>query len=258
VTFRRAAPTVSTVVLFVSSVQGAGVLSLDGSRTGNEGRPGDDRYLTSDSMVDATNILLDAGFAISTTSLFTADQIAGFDVLYTGAVDVDFTAQELDDIEAFVLAGGGLVMQRDWGDFFPAADPLAAVFGVTYGTAPEGPPSPWPVNKTVDHPIWDGPAGAATSYLQQFSASIASGADIIGAHEGSGNGALGVVDYGLGRVVFLSDMDAWDSLGDDITPMPGNDNGIVWENIFHYASPAPGALPVLAVGLLWGRRRREG
>ena len=70
----------------------------------------------------------------ATRARFTAGNIAGASVLYTGAVDVDFTGEELADIEAFVLAGGGLVVQRDWGAFYPAADPLADRPRIPVGT----------------------------------------------------------------------------------------------------------------------------
>jgi len=250
-----AAAAASAVLFLCGAVDGASIVSLDASRTGNEGEPGDDRFLTADSMVDATQILLDAGFSIFTTNLFIDANITDAAVLYTGSVDTDFTAQELTDIEAFVAAGGGLVVQRDWNDFYPAADPLAAVFGVTYGTDPVGPPIPRRVDKTMDHPIWSGPGGSVTEYLQQFSASV-TGGTVIGDHQ-DGGGAISVVEHGLGRVVFMTDMDAWDSLGDTITPMPGNDNGIVWENIFAWTAPSPGAVPLLAIGLLGTRRRRR-
>jgi hypothetical protein len=104
------------------------ILSLDESRTGDANEGGGGRFLTSSSMAVATDLLLDAGFSIATTSLFESEYISDACVLYTGLVDVDFTPQELADVEQFVYGGGGLVIQRDWDLLYPAADPLAAVF----------------------------------------------------------------------------------------------------------------------------------
>jgi hypothetical protein len=236
------------------------ILSLDASRTGNEFEPGDDRYLTSNSMASATGILLDAGFNIGTSNIFNSAATAGRDTLYTGTVDVAFTAQEISDIQSFVTNGGGLVIQRDWGNFYPASDGLLSAFGVSVNTSPVGTGG---IDSTVSmssaHAIWNGPAGSAASFSQQFSSSIIGGADIIGAHE-TGAGALGVLEWGLGRVVILTDMDAWDDEGDAISMAAGSNNAIVWENIFHYATnpvPAPSTAALLALGGLTATRRRR-
>ena len=214
-------------------------------------------------MVDATNILTARGFTVQTRPNFLAANIAGAMALYTGAVSVAFSAQEITDVQAFVNAGGGLVVQRDWDSFYPAADPLAAAFGVTYDTNAYGPSSASPVNMTVAHPIWNGPAGSVTSFDEVFSSAVASGATSIGVHStNTSKSGIAYKQVGLGRVVFLTDMDAWDSGADETAiPMPGNRNGIVWANIFEYAAnnvPEPtaacGACVLAAAGLV--RRRR--
>lgn len=236
------------------------ILSLDASRTNNEGEAGDNRYLTSDSMNSATNILFNAGFGIGTTSSFEGVSNDNWSTLYTGTVSVDFTAQEITDIQSFVSAGGGLVIQRDWGNFYPAADGLLSAFGVSVNTTAVGPASPSNVSMSAAHPIWDGPGGSASSFLQQFSSTITGGADIIGTHDATGGGAIGVLEWGLGRVVILSDMDAWDDFGDEISMDPGTNNAIVWENIFHYANntiPTPGSMMLLALGGMTAARRRR-
>lgn len=244
------------VLASLPAVLSAGhILSLDASRTGSGLSVGDDRYLTSTSMADATQILLDAGFTIGITSVFDAANIAGADVLYTGAVDIDFTAQEIADIQAFVDAGGGLVVHRDWGNYYPAVDPLAAVFGAMYDPGPFGVAySASAVDMTAMHPIWDGPAGSVTTYDQVYSSSV-SGVTGIGEHSSfPGQVGLAVTTFGAGRVVFLTDGDAWDSVEDPVTPLPGNNNGIVWENIFHWAIPEPGTVLLLGLGGLIMRR----
>lgn len=232
------------------------VVSLDGTRTGDENEAGGDRFLTAPAMTNATNILLSAGFTISTTDRFYNANIQGACVLYTGTVNVDFDAQELNDISAFVAAGGGLVIQRDWDGFYPSSDALLSLFGVTVNTA--GTSAQPVVSTNAAHPIWNGPAGAVLSYDQVFSSFITGGATIIGNHSVDGTAALGVLNFGAGRVVIVTDMDAWDDQGDPVTPTPGSNNAIVWENIFHYACvPSPGAAAVLGMGGLVMLRRRR-
>ena len=256
--------TLVAVLTASTNLMAAHILSLDASRTGNEGETGADRYLTSTSMANATSVLTAAGFTIGTTGQFTAANTAGANVLFTGAVDTAFTAQELTDIAAFVSAGGGLVMMRDWGSFYPVADPLAAVFGATYNPGGFGAPVS-AVNLTVAHPIWNGPAGSVATYNQVFSSSVA-GVTGIGDHSTNpGQVGLAYTTPGLGRVVFLTDMDAWDDLGDTESPTPGSNNAIVWENIFHFAAspalvPEPSTLIIWSLlgilGIGWLRRRK--
>jgi hypothetical protein len=255
--------------VFLSAASaGPVVTSLNAVRTGDGNKGGDDRYLTGPAMSDATGVLASAGFTVNTITSCIPANLSGSCVLYTGAVDVAFKPQEIAYIQAFVSSGHGLVIQRDWGDYYPAADALAAAFGVTYDPGPYGSSNTAaPVNMTLTHPIWDGPAGSVMSYSQIYSSSI-SGATGIGEHGSNpGQVALAVMTYGAGRVVFLTDMCAWDDagMGDPLGPFAGSNNAIVWENIFWYAcggdppTPAPGALILAGIGaplVAWLRRRR--
>ena len=234
------------------------ILSLDDTRT--ESDPAGDYYLTGSAMETATSILYDAGFSIGTTPRFYTSNIVGAQVLFTGPVNVDFTAQELSDIEGFVNAGGGLVMIGEWGSYMEEVNPLAAVFGASYDPGPFGIGGVETlVNMTAPHPIWNGPAGSVTSYDQVYSSSVF-GATGIGEHSSDpGEIALAVTTYGAGRVVFLTDANAWDDESGMVPPPPSN-NAIVWENIFHWAAvPEPATMSLMAsgcLGLLLLRRRR--
>jgi hypothetical protein len=240
------------------------IVSLDETRTGDEFEPGGDRFLTAPAMQNATNILLNAGFTIATAPDFLPANTNGACILYTATVNVDFTAAEIANIQSFVNAGGGLVIQRDWDGFYPAADPLLAAFGVVIDTTAVPPSTGNPVVDVTGgtHPIWNGPAGSVNNYTQVFSSQIISGATIVGRHtDQNGTGAIGFVNYGLGKVVVLTDMDAWDDFGDPITPIPGSNNAIVFENIFHYVEciPEPSTYLLAGCGMLgtlWYARRR--
>ena len=260
---RRGLGFLTCILVFCASASvadGAIVLSLDGTRTGDANLTGGDRYLTAPSMTQATSILTNRGFTVGTRALFTAANIAGAKVLFTGLVDVTFTAQEITDVKNFVSAGGGLIIERDWDGFYPAADPLAAAFGVTYGTTGVGiAGTGTAVNKTANHPIWSGPAGSVTSYLQVYSADVASGATSIGTHATApSKSGLAVTTFGNGRVVFLTDEAAWSNL-DGFMSSPGTNNAIVWANMFEWAAaPEPGAFTLVATSLTFviAARRR--
>lgn len=232
------------------------VLSLDATRTGDSDEGGGPRYLTAPTMVDATNILLNRGFSIRTTDRFVGGNFGDAHILYSGAVREEFTPDEISDTVAFVAAGGCLILQRDWGNFYPAADALAAAFGVTYDTGPYGLSGvPSAVVPAASSLIWNGPAGSASAFAQVVSSGII-GADPIGEHASdAGVIAIGAKSFGGGRVVFLTDMDAWDSLGDSVTPTPLNANGIVWANIFYSCVPEPSTLGLLLVTIPALRRR---
>lgn len=232
------------------------VLSLDASRTGDADEVGGPRYLTSPAMLDATNILLGNGFSISTTDRFVTANFGAAHILYTGAVSVEFTQEEIDNTVAFVNSGGCLIVQRDWNGYYPAADALATAFGVTYDPGPYGIPDvPAAVVQTGNGPIWSGPAGSAGAFAQVVSAAVI-GTDAVGEHSSDpGTVAIGTKRLGLGQVVFLTDMDAWDSFGDSVTPTPLNANGIVWANVFYSCVPEPSTALLLLAAVACVRRR---
>jgi hypothetical protein len=248
-------------LLWIASAAGGAVIySLDGTRTGDALLSGGDRYLTGPSMSQATSILTNRGFTVATRSLFTAANIAGANVLFTGLVDVPFSAQEITDIQNFISAGGGLIVERDWDGFYPAADPLASAFGVTYNTSSVGiAGTGTAVNKTANHPIWSGPAGSVTSFLQVFSASVASGATSIGAHATDpSKSGLAVTSFGAGRVVFLTDEAGWSNTQGYMSSAATN-NAIVWANMFEWTVPEPGGFAIVAAVLAsLGTRRFRG
>lgn len=237
------------------------IVSLDESRTGNSNTSGlTDFYLTSSSMATATAVLTSAGFGVTTTDAFTAQSLLGATIAYTGLMDVDCTAQEIATLQSFVFGGGGLVITRDWGPYYPAVDPLLSAFGVTCGPEPQGlRGTPTPVLDTTagQHAIWNGPAGTAASFLQVYSASIVGGTAVVGRHEVEGTAALGVVTYGAGKVVVLTDSGAWVDSSYALMK-EGSNNVVVWENIFHYADvPGPATAVLAGAGaMLIGRRRR--
>jgi hypothetical protein len=257
--------TCACIVVFLASVcpsRGALVLSLDGSRTGDGGTGTGDCFLTAPAMSQATQILINRGYTIATRSLFTAANIAGAGALFTGFVDTAFTSQEITDIKNFVSAGGGLVIVRDFDGFYPAADPLAAAFGVVYDTTGVGiAGTPTPVNKTAEHPIWSGPAGSVTSFSEIFASDVASGGTAIGVHSTNPTKVgLAVTTFGAGRVVFLTDNSGWRDSNGLMTPATSN-NAIVWANMFAWAVvPEPGGFTLVVVtmsGLLGARRHRR-
>ncbi len=219
-------------------------------------------YLMSGQMAIARQLLLDAGFSVRETSYVGPLTYNAPAVFYTGLLSERLNSSEVDNLVAFVNAGGGLVIQREWGDYGSDVDHLASRFGASFNPGPFGGGGyAHPVNKTKDHLIWDGPAGSVTTYDQVGSCSVI-GVTGIGEH-GSDPGEVGlaITTYGEGRVVFLTDVNAWDDWVDDVTPYPGTNNAIVWENMFLWAAgvPEPCVMVIAATStaalLCWRRRR---
>ena len=226
----------AVVALLASTASAQHVLSLDGSRTSNGGYSGADFYLTSSSMPGATQVLMAAGMTVATTDRFLNANLAGADVLFTGLTSLAYTSQELSDVQAFVAAGGGLVMIRDISSWGGVNDALAGAFGVSYNSAISGGGGPPTLQMSMAHPVWNGPGGTLSGIDQYASSSIQSGAVALGLHAGDGRTGIAVVTFGAGNVVFLTDIDAFGDSPNTPEPSTSNDLGVLWHNIFDFAA----------------------
>lgn len=238
----RALVLLSSLVLVGSSLplHAQALLSLDGSRTGPVTPGSEDLYLGSPACADATALLQASGYAIDAVPGFDASTLQGADVLFTGLVDVDFDMTELLAIEQFVANGGGLIVLREWGSFYPAVDLLASVFGVNFDTAPSGAAGAMSlVHQVAAHPVWSGPAGSLISFPVERAGALSSGATAIGSHSADGRAALAALEYGHGRVLFLSDSAVFDS-NSPVPPLPGTDSAVIVENMLAWVTGAIG------------------
>jgi len=70
------------------------------------------------------------------------------------------------------------------------------------------------------------------------SAIVAPQGSFIGVNDYDGSAAMAAVEYHAGRVVFLTDINAFDgeSTFDNMAPEPGSPNAVVWENMFDWAA----------------------
>jgi len=166
---------------------------------------------------------------------FTAEALIGVDIVYVSPAldELQLTTAEIDVLEAFVTAGGRLIIPADnsvWADEFRE---LAARFEVTYGTSYINGVWPADVGDFVN-PITNGPAGvvnvfSGASHNDELSSTNQDFRAL--ATWRSGPAALGYLPHGAGEVVFLTDFNTWDN--DMIADF---DNQILWTNLFE--SPA--------------------
>lgn len=214
------------------------VVSLDVTRTF------DGNYLTGGRMYDASEVLYQAEWDLALADRFTPDSTADADVLFTGVVVTDFLPEELAHVEAFVRGGGGLVVVLENPEVpTAAAASLAALFAVEYDLdhqhSGDGSSAVEPI---AWHPIWQGVAGSASSYaIHAPSAILSPPSSFIGVNDWDSSAAMAAIEYHQGRVVFLTDVNAFNGTTtfDQITPEPGTPNAVVWENLFDWVAGGP-------------------
>ncbi|MFW9831280.1 MAG: hypothetical protein ACFFD8_05850, partial [Candidatus Thorarchaeota archaeon] len=76
--------------------------------------------------------LIEAGFGVSTMTSFSPTYINSSDVLVIMATTLTYSSNEIDAIETFVLAGGGLFLSGDWASFGDEIDDIANRFGFDF------------------------------------------------------------------------------------------------------------------------------
>ena len=177
------------------------------------------------------------GHTIVDLTSFGAADLVGLDAVflvqpYSQNLD-EYTASEIDAVEAFVAAGGGLVVLADNGSGFnvPNINALVASYGISFADAPSS-PSGHVITGFVDHPITEGLAEIGVDF-QLTITTAAPGLDLT---TGSGeDDALSVLALPGTRAVFLSDTSNWLETSDH--PISFGDNQLLLENILNYVTP---------------------
>ena len=168
---------------------------------------------------------------VSAVEVFSDETLEGVDMVYVSPSlgEMVLTTEEIDALENFVLAGGRMIIPRDYGMFAEDIVELAARFGVEYG--------PGFINGIYvaevldfDNPIINGPAGTVNSYSgaspNESMNSTNKNFRVLATWQ-EGSNALGYIEHGKGEVIFLSDFNTWDNdMIDD------HDNQILWINLF--------------------------
>ncbi len=168
---------------------------------------------------------------VSAVEVFSDETLVGVDMVYVSPSlgELVLTTEEIDALENFVLAGGRMIIPRDYGMFAEDIVELAARFGVEYG--------PGFINGIYvaevldfDNPIINGPAGTVNSYSgaspNESMNSTNENFRVLATWQ-EGSNALGYIEHGKGEVIFLSDFNTWDN--DMIDHL---DNQILWINLF--------------------------
>lgn len=231
--------------------------------------PADSGYVQAATMLDRQ------GFPVSVHAdgPLTAEVLAGTDVLVvphcsqdeweatTGTGSPKFTATELDAVEQFVRAGGGLVVlaESEQPKYGNSLAELAARFGVIIENATVQDPaarhnsvSTWVLAQPTANSVWDLWAGVeAACFYRTGVLSVAAGsADEVSLAAVTsptaappGAGLIALSRAGEGRVVVVSDSDLFgdDSIGE-------YDHATLWHNIVVWAASAPTAAHTDSVG----------
>ena len=218
--------------------------------------------------VQAATMLQRQGFPVSVhvEGPITAEVLADVDVLVvphcstdeweatTGWGSPKFTAAELDAVEQFVRAGGGLVVlaESEQPKYGNSLGELAGRFGVIIGNATVQDPvarhnnvSTWVLAQPAATDTWDLWAGVQRACFYRAGAlSVAAGAadDVVLAALTSptaapaGAGLIALSQAGAGRVVVVADSDLFgdDSIGE-------YDHAALWHNLVVWAAAAPSA-----------------
>lgn len=172
----------------------------------------------------------------------------------TGVGSPKFTAAELDAVEQFVRAGGGLVVlaESEQPKYGNSLAELAARFGIIVenatvqdSVARHNNVSTWVLAQPTTHASWDLWAGVeAACFYRSGVLSVAAGsvdevslaAVTSSSAAPAGAGLIAVSQAGAGRVVVVSDSDLF---GDD--SIEEYDHATLWHNIVVWAASAPSA-----------------
>jgi hypothetical protein len=181
----------------------------------------------------------------------TAETLAPFDVFFIGYLeDTDahaFTAGELAAFQAWVEAGGTMVITCDDSDY----DAVCAHFG--FPAAPDG-PAQNPIVPTAAgaaHPLFNGPFGAIPSVNMtgtRGAFTATAGATILAQDSTAGTPlpAVLVKNVGAGRVILMADVDLLANAASDGETITTNNDRFIG-NVFAFAGLNAGNYQ----GLFW-------
>ncbi|MCA8961316.1 MAG: hypothetical protein KDC38_12415 [Planctomycetes bacterium] len=165
----------------------------------------------------ARDALLDAGHVLeqltgSSGALDTA-ALTGIDVYYSGAINVAYSANEIAALQAFVAAGGGVVLTYDGG--FSSSSAVDSVntfldpFGIQASTSVVS-PTGIQIDTIVPHCSTTGVQSVGLDFVRLLSSITPPAIDLT---EGTAIDFLAVSDSGTGWVFFIGDQSLWTNPG---------------------------------------------